>query len=93
MAHAKINNVKGYPIASLQTLLGLDSLGIEYLGNYPNNLLDLGPIVVAHGHVVRGKSPDTVAAMIDKSHEGRTHPGLRMCPTRRQYSAARCLVE
>ena len=58
-------------IGSLSTLLGLESLGIEYLGGYPNNFLDLGPIVVTHGHLVRGKSGDTVNSIlqkIDKSH-------------------------
>jgi len=68
---ATLVDVKGESIGSLATLLGLESLGIEYLGGYPNNYLDLGPIVVAHGHLVRGKSQDTVAAIlqrIDKSH-------------------------
>jgi hypothetical protein len=63
--------VRGEAIDSLSTLLGLDSLGIEYIGGYPNNFLDLGPIVVAHGHTVAGKSMGIVTAMlqkIDKPH-------------------------
>ena len=70
-ALATLVDVSGEAIGSLATLLGLESLGIEYLGGYPNNYLDLGPIVVTHGHLVRGKSQDTVAAIlqkIDKSH-------------------------
>ena len=68
---ATIVDVKGQTIGSLASLLGLDSLGIEYLCGYPNSYLDLGPIVVVHGHIVRGKSPDTANAIlqrIDKSH-------------------------
>ena len=70
-ALAGLVDVNQQPIGSLSTLLGLESLGIEYLGGYPNNYLDLGPIVVTHGHLVRGKPGDTVAAIlqkIDKSH-------------------------
>jgi hypothetical protein len=68
---ATLVDVRGEAIGSLATLLGLESLGIEYLGGYPNNYVDLGPIVITHGHLVRGKSQDTVAAIlqrVDKSH-------------------------
>ena len=69
LSMSDIVDVKGYPIGSLATMLGLDSLGIEYLADYPNNLLDLGPIVISHGHVARGKPMDTVNGIIQKVYK------------------------
>jgi hypothetical protein len=53
------------PALSIPNLLGLKSLDIEWVGDYPNGRVDLGNLVsVVHGDVARGKSGATSAALL-----------------------------
>jgi hypothetical protein len=54
------------PALSVPNLLGLDSLDIEWVGDYPNGEITIGDsLSIAHGDTARGKSGATVASLID----------------------------
>jgi hypothetical protein len=58
----------GIPLLSIQNMLGLDKLGVEYTGNYPNGEVWLSSNLRAiHGNVVRAKQGATAAAILDDS--------------------------
>jgi len=58
-----VDNLDGPPAMSVETLLGLDKLGIEYVQPYgtPYWLWD---ILCHHGHVVRGGGGKTAASIV-----------------------------
>jgi hypothetical protein len=58
-----------FPVLSVQNLLGLDKLGIEYIGGYPNNQTYAGCVRVIHGDLARKGSTETVKALVSDSQE------------------------
>lgn len=64
------DDLYGPPMLSLPRLLNLASLRINYLGPYPSGEVWLNPAFsLQHGHLVRGKSGKTTAAMVEE-YEG-----------------------
>jgi len=57
------------PVLSVETLLGLSGLGIEYLGNYPHNEDWMGPVKLIHGDVAKSGTTDTVKAVSAHAEE------------------------
>lgn len=56
----------GLPVLSVPNLLGLEPLGITYIGDYPNGEVWLSEDLRAvHGDVVRAKSGATASAILD----------------------------
>lgn len=54
------------PALSVPSLLGLEEMGIEYVGNYPSGEVWLGDqAVCVHGDVVRSKSGGTVSSVVE----------------------------
>lgn len=57
------------PVLSLEFLLGLEGLGIEWLGGYPNNIDWLGNgVIICHGNKVRSLPGDTAKAVAQGSN-------------------------
>lgn len=66
----------GYPVLSVENLLGLDAMGIAYHGPYPHGEVWLNEhIRLHHGEVVRAKSGGTVRSVVDNvlHTEGQGH--------------------
>jgi hypothetical protein len=65
------------PALSIPNLLGLDALGIEWVGDYPAGCTYLGPIRLEHGDVVRQGAGDSAKKVVTDSQEssifGHTH--------------------
>lgn len=62
------------PPLSLPGLLALDSLGVEYLGPYPDGRVWLNnDLVVRHGDTVRGGSGATVKAVLSSAEVSTIH--------------------
>ena len=60
------NNLDSWPVMSVPNLLGVESLGIEYLDGYPDAEFWINEeVMCAHGDRVAAKSGRTVAAIID----------------------------
>lgn len=57
------------PAMSIPNLLGLDALGIQWVGNYPEGCSYLGPVRLEHGDIVRQGPGDTVKAVLLRSDE------------------------
>ena len=58
------NNLKGAPVSSIENLLGLDQLNIEY-HQYPQGKVALNSnLVCIHGEVAKGSSGATVAELV-----------------------------
>lgn len=56
------------PVMSMNRLLGLDSLGIEWIGDYPNDWSWLGRFTrVQHGNIARSRGLSTAEAMLRSS--------------------------
>lgn len=63
------NELVKAPVLSVQRLLGLDELGVEYKAGYPNNETYLGPVRVVHGDIARAGYSDTVKKLVSDSQE------------------------
>lgn len=57
------------PVLSVETLLGLAELGIEYLSGYPNNEDWMGPVKLIHGDVAKAGSTETAKAVSAHAEE------------------------
>jgi hypothetical protein len=57
------------PTLDLPTLLDLEGLGVEYVANYPEAETFVGPARCTHGNVVKGRSPKTVDAILQKAND------------------------
>jgi hypothetical protein len=57
------------PVLSMEMLLGLPGLKIEYLGRYPHNEDWMGPVRLIHGDVAKKGSTDTVKAVSAHAEE------------------------
>jgi len=56
------------PPISIPALLGLERMGVKYIGNYPKGRLKLNKrVVLKHGDVARGASGGTAKAVLDKT--------------------------
>jgi hypothetical protein len=56
------------PAMSVQRLLALHQLGIEWIGDYPDDQVWLGEAMqTQHGHIARGKPLGTVTALLEQS--------------------------
>lgn len=65
------DDLYGPPMLSLPRLLNLASLDISYIGPYPGGEVWLNPAFsLQHGHLVRGKSGKTAAAMVEEYEGG-----------------------
>jgi len=54
------------PLLSVPRLLGLHTMGIEYVGDWPDGEIWLNPSVrVEHGSITRGKSGQTATAIVE----------------------------
>lgn len=61
-------------VMSIPNLLALDSLGIEYVGNYPNGEVWINDQVMCkHGDVARNNSGGTVSGQVDDIQETIIH--------------------
>ena len=58
-----------YPVLSVETLLGLESLGVEYVSGYPNNETYVGPVRFLHGDIARNGAGDTVKKVVQETLE------------------------
>jgi hypothetical protein len=58
-----------FPVLSIENLLGLDKLGIEYISGYPNNSTYIGSVRVVHGDIAKRGSTDTVKALVADTQE------------------------
>ncbi|MBU1778021.1 MAG: hypothetical protein KJ899_15455, partial [Gammaproteobacteria bacterium] len=58
-----------WPVLSIETLLGLDSLGVEYVSGYPNNETFVGPVRFIHGAVARAGAGDTTKKVVQDTME------------------------
>jgi hypothetical protein len=58
-----------FPVLSIENLLGLDKLGIEYISGYPNNSTYIGCVRAVHGDIARRGSTETVKAAVADSEE------------------------
>ena len=59
------------PAMSIRNLLGLDSLGIKWVGGYPDDITWLGDAVrVQHGHIARKKPLSSVTELLK---QGKAH--------------------
>jgi len=60
-----VGDLNGAPMLSVEKLLGLDSLGIRYHGNYPAGKVVLNDnLVCIHGEIAKGESGATVSAVV-----------------------------
>lgn len=57
------------PALSMNNLLGLDTLGVEYISGYPNNSIYVGSVKIIHGNLSRKGSTDTVRALVASAQE------------------------
>jgi hypothetical protein len=66
-----LNSAQGIrtPVLSVETLLGLPALGIEYLAGYPHNEDWMGPVKLIHGDVAKAGTTDTVKAVSSHAEE------------------------
>ena len=63
------DDLEGWPIFTVPNLLGLDSLGIDYLGPYPGGEVWLNHAVrIIHGKKVVGKPGRTATAVVENSN-------------------------
>jgi hypothetical protein len=59
------DDMEGPPLMSIQRLLGLERMDIEYMDGYPNNYIFLNEnLMVEHGETVRSGSGDTSKAIL-----------------------------
>lgn len=60
-----VNDLDGPPVLSIPFLMGLDELGIEWIGDYPNGRFWINDnLVCEHGDRVRSGSGRTVASVV-----------------------------
>ena len=68
---SRVGMQKGQQVLTIQYLLALDSLGVKWSGDYPNDLEWLNDeLALCHGDVARGAPGATARAMIDKKRCG-----------------------
>jgi len=78
------------PVLSVPNLLGLDQIGIEYIGDYPKGEVWISENLRAvHGSVVRAKSGATATAVLDAGTQASTLFGH----VHRRELASRTLVD
>jgi predicted phosphodiesterase len=82
------------PALSVPHLLGLDGLGIEYHGDYPNGKVWLNEnLCCIHGSIVKGRSGQTAAAVLDNSNHsviyGHTHRSEQAHEARHHHNGIR----
>lgn len=72
------DNLGGEAVMSIPHLLGLESMGVEWVGNYPDADIWLNDVTrVTHGYIARSNPGATSGAYATKNHEtvifGHTH--------------------
>jgi len=62
-----LNDVKGYDVISIPAIFGFESLGIEWIGNYPNGKFFLNDFAtIEHGNVAIRDPGKTAAKMLEE---------------------------
>ena len=61
-----VDNLDGPPAMSVENLLGLDKLGIEYIAPYGTPFW-LWDVMIHHGHVVRGGGGKTASSIVSSA--------------------------
>lgn len=87
----------GLPVLSVPNLLGLEDLGIEYIGDYPKGELWINDTLRAiHGNKVRSKSGATASAVLEDAQThtifGHVHRSEMASKTLHDYSGARIVT-
>lgn len=64
------DNMEAAPVLSIDNLLGLSRMGVEYIGDYPNGEFWLNDYTrVIHGDKVKGQPGQTAAAVVRDANE------------------------
>lgn len=67
----RVNDLDGYDVMSIPHLMGFKEMGVEWKGSYPKGEVWLNENCrVGHGDVTRGKSGDTVKAVMNETTHG-----------------------
>lgn len=57
---------RGIQPISLPYLLGLDKMGVVYVGGYPNNAVQIGDVTYVHGDITASQTGAAAAKMLEK---------------------------
>jgi len=62
-----VHELDGAALLSVPRFLGLEKMGVEWVGNYPDGEVKIGGAVFSHGNVARKGSAKTIASMMTEA--------------------------